>query len=277
MIENNDQRKMVRERYGKIASAGSSCCGPSVSCCGSDRVLKKSGAIGYSQKDMEKVPEGSNLGLGCGNPLAFSSIKEGDTVLDLGSGTGFDCFLASERVGTKGKVIGVDMTAEMLGKARGIAEEGGYENVEFRLGEIEHLPVSDGIADLIISNCVINLSPDKPQVFREAFRALRPGGRLMVSDIVLLGDLPDIVRSSINAFVGCVAGASLRADYLGFMEEAGFTDIRILEENGIPSFILNSLPDAIDIGREMDLTPEQMDDLARGVVSMKVSARKPGG
>jgi len=275
MIEKNDQRKIVRERYGKIASGGSSCCGPSVSCCGSDSAKEISGAMGYSEEDMDKVPEGSNLGLGCGNPLAFSSIKEGDTVLDLGSGAGFDCFIASKRVGDDGKVIGVDMTAEMLGTARKKAEDGGYGNVEFRLGEIEHLPVGDGLVDLIISNCVINLSPEKSQVFKEAFRTLKPGGQLMVSDIVLLKDLPDIVRNSINAFVGCVAGASLREEYLGHIEKAGFTDIRILEETGIPSSIIHSLPDAINIARELDLTLEQLDDLAKGVVSVKVSAKKP--
>jgi len=276
MVEKNDQRKIVRERYGKIASEGSSCCGPSVSCCGGESAKEISGAMGYSQEDMDKVPEGSNLGLGCGNPLAFSSIKEGDTVLDLGSGAGFDCFLASERVGSDGKVIGVDMTSEMLASARKKAEDGGYGNVEFRLGEIEHLPVGDATVDLIISNCVINLSPEKSQVFREAFRTLKPGGQLMVSDIVLLRDLPDIVRNSINAFVGCVAGASLREEYLGHIKRAGFTDIRILEETGIPSSIVHSLPDAVNIARDLDLTPEQLDDMAKGVVSVKVSARKPG-
>lgn len=277
MVEKNDRRKIVRERYGKIASAGSSCCGSSASCCGSDRAKAISGVMGYSEEDMKKVPEGSNLGLGCGNPLAFASIKEGDTVLDLGSGAGFDCFLASGKVGPRGKVIGVDMTAEMLGSARKKAAEGGYGNVEFRLGEIEHLPVGDDIVDLIISNCVINLSPEKPQVFREAFRALKPGGQLMVSDIVLLRELPDIVRKSIDAFVGCVAGASLKEEYLGHMEKAGFTDIRILKETAIPSSMIHSLPDAADISRGLDLSLEDLNDLARDVVSVKVSARKPGG
>ena len=277
MIEKNDQRKIVRERYGKIVSEGTSCCGPSASCCGSDSAKEISGAMGYTEEDMDKVPEGSNLGLGCGNPLAFSSIKEGDTVLDLGSGAGFDCFIASGKVGPSGKVIGVDMTSEMLGSARKKAEDGGYENVEFRLGEIEHLPVGDGTVDLIISNCVINLSPEKPQVFSEAFRTLKPGGQLMVSDIVLLMELPEVIRNSINAFVGCVAGASLREEYLGHIKKAGFSDIRILEETGIPSSIIHSLPDAVNIARDLNLTPEHLDDIARGVVSVKVSARKPGG
>ncbi len=277
MVEKNEQRKIVRERYGEIASSGSSCCGPSVSCCGGDSAKEISRAIGYSREDMDNVPEGSNLGLGCGNPLAFSSIKEGDTVLDLGSGAGFDCFIASGKVGPRGKVIGVDMTSEMLGTARKKAKDGSYENVEFRLGEIEHLPVGDDTVDLIISNCVINLSPEKPQVFREAFRTLKPGGHLMVSDIVLLRDLPDIVQNSINAFVGCVAGASLREEYLGHIEKAGFTDVRILEETSIPSSIIHSLPDAVNIAQELNLSPEHLDDIARGVVSVKVSARKPGG
>jgi len=224
---------------------------------------------------MDNVPEGSNLGLGCGNPLAFSSIKEGDTVLDLGSGAGFDCFIASGKVGSSGKVIGVDMTSEMLGSARKKAVDGGYDNVEFRLGEIEHLPVGDDTIDLIISNCVINLSPEKQKVFGEAFRTLKPGVQLMVSDIVLLQDLPDIVRNSINAFVGCVAGASLRDDYLGNIEAAGFTDIRILEETVIPSSIIHSLPDAVNIARDLNLAQEQLEDIARGVVSVKVSAGNP--
>jgi SAM-dependent methyltransferase len=187
-------------------------------------------AIGYSDADLQAVPDGANLGLGCGNPVALASLKAGETVLDLGSGAGFDCFLAADRVGPTGKVIGVDMTPEMLQRARGNARKGGYANVEFRLGEIEHLPLADGSVDAVISNCVINLSPDKPEAFREAYRALRPGGRLMVSDVVLLRELPDAVRESLEAYVACVAGASLRDEYLDAIRGAGFQDIRIVGE-----------------------------------------------
>ncbi|MCP4755325.1 MAG: arsenite methyltransferase, partial [Proteobacteria bacterium] len=187
-----------RENYAKIAGTSSSCCGPAAatSCCGpaAEDVVSKS--IGYSDKDIEAVPDGANLGLGCGNPVALASLKEGETVVDLGSGAGFDCFLAAEKVGKKGTVIGVDMTHEMIAKARANAEKGDYTNVEFRLGEIEHLPVEDNSADIIISNCVINLSPEKNKVFNDSFRVLKPGGRLMVSDIVLTKPLPEKVKES---------------------------------------------------------------------------------
>ena len=223
-------RKMVREGYAQRAQSGTSCCGSSSGCGCGPTVQDLSKAVGYTDADLQAVPDGANLGLGCGNPVALASLREGETVLDLGSGPGFDCFLAAQRVGPSGRVIGVDMTPEMLQRARDNARTGNYANVEFRLGEIEHLPVPDGSVDAVISNCVINLSPDKPAAFREAFRALRPGGRLMVSDIVLLRELPDAVRKSMEAYVECVAGASLKDDYLDAIRGAGFQDAQIVGE-----------------------------------------------
>ncbi|MFX1346521.1 MAG: arsenite methyltransferase [Promethearchaeota archaeon] len=254
MVEMQDEkiRKIVRERYAKIAESSkgysccsptttpeisaSSCCNPSTtsetnsssSCCG-DVILSPnySSKIGYTEEEQKSVPQGSDLGLGCGNPTAFASIKEGETVVDLGSGAGFDCFLAANKVGNMGKVIGVDMTPQMIDTSRENAYKGNYENVEFRLGEIENLPIADNTADLIISNCVINLSPDKDRVFQEAYRILKPGGRLMVSDIVLTGELPEDIKNSIDSYVGCVSGAILKEEYINKIESAGFRDVVI--------------------------------------------------
>jgi len=207
-MEGDEIKKEVRQRYAQVVSERISCCGPSAGCCGPALQPEiQSLKIGYSENDLQAVPEGANLGLGCGNPLAHAALKPGDTVIDLGSGAGFDCFLAAAKVGPEGRVIGVDMTPEMIDAARKNAAKGNYRNVEFRLGEIENLPVADKEGDMVISNCVINLSPDKARVFRQAYRVLKPGGRLMVSDIVLLGDLPEGVRQSIPAYVACVAGA----------------------------------------------------------------------
>ncbi|UCC17900.1 MAG: arsenite methyltransferase, partial [Dehalococcoidales bacterium] len=194
----------------------------------------RSKAIGYTDDEMNSVPEGANLGLGCGNPVAIATLKKGEVFLDLGSGGGFDCFLAANAVGETGNVIGVDMTPEMITIARDNALKGDYENVEFRLGEIENLPVSDASVDIIISNCVINLSPKKEQVFREAYRLLKPGGRLMVSDIVLLKDLPDEIHESAEAYINCIAGAVLKEKYTGYMESVELTDINIINETVFP-------------------------------------------
>lgn len=226
-------REKVREGYAEVAKQSSSCCGNAGGCCGGssmDAAADISREIGYSDEALASVPDGANLGLGCGNPVALASLKEGETVLDLGSGGGLDCFLASDKVGKGGRVIGVDMTPEMLQRARANAAAGGYENVEFRLGEIENLPIADGFVDAIISNCVINLSPDKARVFQEAHRVLRPGGRLMVSDIVLLRELPEAVSQSMAAYVSCVAGAVSKEEYLHLIESAGFRDVRIVDE-----------------------------------------------
>ena len=235
-MEERDIKRIVREGYSKIARNNGSCCPSSAgNCCGTPGMEKEiSLEMGYSYEDIEKVPEESNLGLGCGNPVAIASLKEGETVLDLGSGAGFDCFLAAEKIGPDGKVIGVDMTYEMLEKARDNAVKGNFSNVEFRLGEIENLPCADNEVDVIISNCVINLSPDKERVFMEAFRVLKPGGRIMVSDIVLTKELPDYIKNDSTAYVGCISGAILKDDYLDLIKRAGFINIKVMDETGYP-------------------------------------------
>jgi arsenite methyltransferase len=275
-MDSQDIKDVVKERYGKIAKQGTSCCGLSASCCGSPNLVQiVSKEIGYSDEELKAVPDGANLGLGCGNPLAFSSIRKGDTVLDLGSGAGFDCFLAAAQVGNNGRVIGVDMTSEMIEKAKENAKKGNYGNVEFRLGEIEKLPVTDGSIDLIISNCVINLSPDKGKVFQEAFRVLKPGGRLMISDIVLLRELPSSIRDSIEAYIGCVSGAIRKDEYLQKIEGAGFQDIKVMGETSFSiEFIVND-PTVKSIIEKTGLPSEKVTEIAGSVVSIKVCGVKP--
>lgn len=268
-------KKAVRDRYGMIAKKATTCCAPSTSCCGGGNRLEEIGkGVGYSEEEMNAVPEGANLGLGCGNPIALASLQEGETVIDLGSGAGFDCFLAARAVGKTGQVIGVDMTHEMLDKARENARKGGYENVEFRLGEIENLPAADNVADIIISNCVINLSPDKRRVFQEAFRVLKPGGRLMVSDIVLLKSLPAALKDSIEAYVGCIAGAVLKEDYIGAMNAAGFHDVEIMDETTFPVEELISHPSAKELFADTDALQGMAEQLTASIASIKVYAVK---
>ncbi len=277
-MKETEVKKNVRERYAEVARQEKSCCSSkkSASCCNNAPNARDiSRNIGYSEEDINNVPEGANLGLGCGNPVALASLKAGETVLDLGSGAGFDCFLAANKVGGKGRVIGVDMTPEMLEKARENARKGGYSNVEFRLSEIENLPVGDSSIDVIISNCVINLAPDKKRVFKEAFRALKPGGRLMVSDIVLERALPENIRNSIEAYVGCVAGASLEADYLAAIETAGFKDVEVVREATFAIGDIISTPEAQSIVKSLDITAEKAVKFASTVKSIKVSAKKP--
>ena len=225
-------KKLVREGYAGIAKGGGSCCGGECGCGSSGTSPLEIADLGYTDDELSRLPEGANLGLGCGNPLALAALDEGETVLDLGSGGGIDCFLASSSVGSGGKVIGVDMTPEMIDRARANRAKGGFENVEFRLGEMEALPVADGSVDVVISNCVVNLSPDKSRVFGEVLRVLKPGGRFEVSDIVRLRDLPDATRNSVEEYVGGVAGAITAEDYRSGLESAGFAQIRVLEQTG---------------------------------------------
>ena len=271
----NDQelKNAVKESYSRVAKNASSCC--SSGCCGSAKPEQISKKIGYTEEQIQAVPEGSNLGLGCGNPIALASIKEGETVLDLGSGAGFDCFLASKIVGPQGKVIGVDMTAEMVARARANADHGGYSNVEFRLGEIEALPVEDNTVDVIISNCVINLVPDKEKAFREAFRVLRPGGRLMVSDIVLLKGLPDFVKQSIEAYVGCIAGAVKKDKYLDAIRSAGFKDVSVMQEAIFPLDCMTNDPTGQAILKSLEGSAEDIKKVEGCISSVKVSGIKP--
>jgi len=239
--ENDRIRDEVRKRYAETADScgcgGAPCCSPQ-----GEEAMSVSEKLGYTKEELEKLPAESNMGLGCGNPLAIASLKEGETVVDLGCGGGIDCFLASIRVGDTGKVIGIDMTPEMLLKARQGASEGGFVNVEFRLGEIEHLPVADATVDVIISNCVINLSPDKPQVLREAYRVLREGGRLAISDVVTIEELPEEVRSDLDAFAGCVAGAVQAVRYEEMLIETGFSEIDICIDESSAEFIKDWFP-----------------------------------
>lgn len=268
-----DLREGVRRRYGTIAERGISCCGPSsgtaTSCCGGADTA--GAANGYSPGELEQVPDGANLGLGCGNPTALGSLQAGETVLDLGSGAGFDCFLAARKVGERGRVIGVDMTPSMLERARANALKGGYSNVEFVEGYIESLPVEDSSVDVVISNCVINLSVDKPQVFREIARVLKPGGRMYVSDLVLTRRLPAVLRRSMTLYSACVAGALTKQDYLRAIEEAGLQQIQVLSERVYSAELLLSDPTTARIAHISRLFPP-LRGWVESVVSVSVVA-----
>ena len=249
-MENEKVKEYVKDRYGKIAKTNQSCC--SSSCESSSQDISQ--IIGYSKKDLDDVPEEAVLGLGCGNPVALASLKLGEFVLDLGSGAGIDVFLAAKRVGNYGKVIGVDMTQDMLNRADALAKERDYKNVEFRLGEIESLPVEDNSIDVVISNCVINLCPDKEKAFKEIFRVLKSDGRLMISDLVTQVELPLEVRQSFDAWAGCIAGALQKNEYLKIIRDTGFSEIKIVKET----------PYTIDVSEELKGT----------ILSISVEAQK---
>ncbi|WP_295542726.1 arsenite methyltransferase [uncultured Thiohalocapsa sp.] len=246
--EQDDHRQKVRSAYAKVAHAESAgdCCGVESSCCGvsDDQAINTliSTRLGYSTAQLTSVPGGADMGLGCGNPGAIASLKPGEVVVDLGAGGGFDCFLAAQEVGEHGRVIGIDMTPDMLSKARQNAARGQYTNVEFRLGEIEYLPLADASADVILSNCVINLSPDKPQVFREAFRVLKPGGRLAISDVVATVELPEAMRQDEQLIAGCMGNASLIEELEQMITAAGFSGVRIAPKDESRAFIRDWAP-----------------------------------
>ena len=245
-LKNDELRSAVRENYGKVAVSGRSGCGCSSSaCCGTPKdvtAAEISLALGYSSGDVTGVPEGSNMGLGCGNPQAIASLQPGETVLDLGSGGGFDCFLAARAVGGRGHVIGVDMTPDMIVKSRQNAEKTGFGNVDFRLGEMENLSVADGIVDVIISNCVINLSPEKERVFTEAFRVLRPGGRLAISDVVATAEMPEDIKKDMALYTGCIAGASSIQEIESMLHRTGFKNVQIKPKAESKTFIRDWMP-----------------------------------
>lgn len=259
-------RTAVRETYAKVAGAKTPGCGCApAGCCGVPNDVTAgdlSQAVGYSAQEIASVPEGANLGLGCGNPQAIAALKSGEIVLDLGSGAGFDVFLAARQVGDTGRLIGVDMTPEMISKARANADKGGYKNVEFRLGEIENLPVADETVDVIISNCVINLSPDKQRVFNEAYRTLKKGGRLAVSDVVALTEIPEEYKQDLALYAGCIAGASPISEVERMLRASGFCQVRIVPKEGSKSVISNWAPGS---------------KITDFVISASIEAIKPGG
>jgi SAM-dependent methyltransferase len=270
-----DIRPYVREHYGKIAEdfttgSSASCCSPSSSsCCNSESQLIQL----YDTPNVDQLPsEVTGLSLGCGDPITLAELMPGQSVLDLGSGGGIDCFLAARRVGPTGRVIGVDMTPAMLEKARLNKERLNADNVEFRLGEIEHMPVADASVDVIISNCVINLSPDKPQVMREAYRVLKPGGRLAVSDVVTEGQLPERIKSSLSAWAGCIAGAPDRQEYIRTIQEAGFTDVQ-LTPTYFPQEVMDEAIESVD--ESIRLQFDNDESLSKAVFSARITARKP--
>jgi len=274
-MKEKEIKRAVKEGYARIAKQATSYYSSQEGSGYFDNLQEICRRIGYSEEEISAAPPESNLGLGCGNPVALAAIKEGETVLDMGSGAGFDCFLASTQVGPSGKVIGVDITSEMVDKARANARKGGYENIDFRQGDLENMPVADSFVDVVISNCVINLVPNKRLVFKEAFRVLKPGGRLAISDVVLTRELPDFVKNSTRAYIGCLAGAIMKEEYLQIISNVGFSGISVAAESSFPvqSLLCESGGSA---AIEMpQFSPEQQKEIADSVLSIKVDARKP--
>lgn len=264
-------KDFVKKVYGSIAKGKQdSCCRPS--CCSSDNP-SVSEKIGYTKEELNSIPEDANMGLGCGNPVALASLKEGETVVDLGAGGGLDVFLAARKIGKSGRAIGIDMTEAMIEKARENAEKGGFENVEFKLGEIENIPLEDNIADCVISNCVINLAEDKQKVFNEVFRILKPDGRLIVSDMVLIFDLPEEVLKSKDMYAGCIAGALKKEDYINKIRNAGFKSVNIVKEDPVRlSDYIGS--DKVISGIANDVSNEEISAVNKAVISIKIWAAK---
>jgi len=271
-------KKSVVDSYGKLAkAAGGNFLSKLFSCCNPANLANEIGEkIGYSKTELQSVPEGANLGVGCGNPSALAKIEQGQTVVDLGSGAGFDAFLAAPLVAGKGKIIGIDLSDDMLALARKNVKKGGYENVDFIKGDIEDLPLESDIADHIISNCVINLSLNKGAVYQEAYRVLKPGGRLSISDIVLEKELPDFVKNSLAGHIACVAGAEKLEDYLQYVKDAGFKDIKIETKTTFPLELILSDPIVKQFAKQMnfDLNSKEAKDIASRVTSISLSAKK---
>jgi len=263
-------KDIVKKIYGNIAKQEKKSCGPS--CCSSNN-SRVSESMGYTKEELNSLPEGTDLGLGCGNPIALASLKEGEIVVDLGSGAGIDVFLAAKRVGESGKVIGIDMTEEMLEKANSNAKKSGFNNVEFKLGDIEEIPLESNCADCIISNCVINLAQDKQKVFNEAFRILKQGGRIMVSDMVILKELPQNIKESAEMYAGCIAGALMKDDYIVKITKAGFKNINIIKEDPVRvTNYIGSDKAMSEIASKM--SKEEIRDIDEAIVSVKISATK---
>jgi len=266
----SDMKDHVKKAYGDIAKKKKACCGPT--CC-TDNNPSVSEIIGYSKKELEALPEGADMGLGCGNPVALASLKKGEVVVDLGSGGGIDAFLAANRVGETGRVIGIDMTEAMVAKARANTEKTGFKNVEFKLGDIEAIPLENNIADCIISNCVINLAHDKQKVFNESFRILKPGGRLMVSDMVLLAELPAHIKDSEEMYSACISGALMKDDYLDKIKQAGFKDVKVVKEDAVRvSNYIGS--DKVISEHAAKMTAAEIKEIDNAVSSIKVWAVK---
>jgi arsenite methyltransferase len=276
-MSNNQIQENVKSGYADIVRRNTK--KPFLSnifqCCDPKEIAVNIGKkIGYSEEELNNVPRDANLGIGCGNPTALASIKKGETILDLGSGAGFDCFLASKETGKTGKVIGIDITPEMVEQAKKNAEKGNYKNVEFKIGEIENLPIENSSIDLIISNCVINLTNQKEKVFEEAYRVAKPGGRIMISDIILLNDLPDYVKNTVEGHIACLAGAVKKEHYIDAISKAGFTEIRIDKQSTFPIELMLNDPIAEKIVRENNLKEEDINKIADSIASISISAKK---